>query len=65
MKASTNEWDVKFPDGKGALQPSHLRQPPTWAALMREIDADWRRYMQEHDRPDQRLATKLRNRFRL
>jgi hypothetical protein len=32
---------------------------------MREIDADWRRYMQEHDTPDERLATKLHDRFRL
>ena len=35
-----------------ALWPSHLRQPPSWIAFMREMDADWRRYMREHDSPD-------------
>jgi len=32
---------------------------------MREIDAEWQRYMKETDTPKQRLATKLKERFSL
>ncbi len=32
---------------------------------MREMDAEWRRYMREHDKAEDRLATKLYERFRI
>lgn len=57
--------DMRIPEAATALLPSHLRQPPSWAEFMREIDAEWRRYMQEHDSPEQRLAEKNLQPFRL
>lgn len=56
-------WSLRVREPDAALYPSHLRQPPTWIAFMREIDAQWQRYMREHDDPEQRLATKLPTRF--
>ena len=56
-------WNLRLQEGDVRLWPSHLRQPPTWIEFMREIDAQWQRYMREHDSPEQRLATKLHTRF--
>ncbi len=56
---------VRLREPEGRLWPSHLRQPPTWIEFMREIDAQWRRYMSEHDSPEERLATKMERRFTL
>lgn len=64
-KEEAAEWVIHVPKAKAALQPSHLRQPPSWVAYMRELDADWRRYMCEHDAPADRLASKVDQRFRL
>lgn len=55
--------DIRLPEPETPLHASHLRQPPSWAEFMREIDAEWRRYMEHHDTPEQRLATKLHTRF--
>lgn len=57
-------WDIRLAEAATPLHPSHLRQPPSWVEFMREIDAEWRRYMREHDAPEHRLATKLATRFR-
>ena len=59
------QWDVRLPDAKAPLHPSHLRQPPSWIAFMREMDAEWQRYMRDHDAPEHRLATKLQTRFKI
>ncbi len=63
--AGGTPWDIRLPDAKGLLFPSHLRQAPTWAECMREMDAQWQRYMRDHDAPEDRLATKLHTRFRI
>ena len=59
----TDPWDLRLPEATSSLSPSHLRQPPTWIAFLREIDAEWQRYMRESDTPEQRLATKVEERF--
>ncbi len=64
-KGESVDDDIRFPEVSTALLPSHLRQPPSWAAFMREIDDEWRRYMLEHDSPEQRLAEKSLEPFRL
>ncbi len=61
----SNQWDIRLPDANAPLRRSHLRQAPKWANFMHEIDAEWRRFMREHDRPEDRLATKLPNRFQI
>ena len=61
----TGPWDLRLREATASLYPSHLRQPPSWIAFMREIDAEWQRYMKETDTPKQRLATKLQERFSL
>lgn len=64
-RADEKQWDVRLPDAKGLLYPSHLRQPPSWAEFMREMDAEWQRFMRDHDTPEDRLATKLHRRFKI
>lgn len=59
----TSTANIRLPEPETRLHASHLRQPPSWAEFMREIDAEWRRYMENHDTPEQRLATKLHTRF--
>ncbi len=58
-------WNIRVAEAGTPLHPSHLRQPPSWVAFLREIDGQWRRYMLEHDSPEERLATKVQTRFRL
>lgn len=60
-----DRWNLRLHEAEARLWPSHLRQPPTWIEFMREIDAQWQDYMREHDRPEDRLATKLHTRFAL
>ncbi len=60
-----NPWELGLREATDTLGPSHLRQPPSWIAFMREMDADWRRYMREHDSPEQRLRDKNPDAFRL
>jgi hypothetical protein len=55
--------DIRLPEPETPLHASHLRQPPSWVEFMREIDGEWRRYMEHYDAPEQRLATKLHTRF--
>ena len=59
----TDPWDLRLREAASSLSPSHLRQPPSWIAFLREIDAEWQRYMRESDTPEQRLATKVEERF--
>lgn len=63
--ADARQWDIRLPTAATPLYPSHLRQPPSWAEFMREIDTEWQRYMRDHDAPEHRLATKLHTRFNL
>jgi hypothetical protein len=63
--ADAEQWDIRLPDARTPLHPSHLRQPPSWARFMQAIDAEWRRYMRDHDTPEDRLATKLHKRFKI
>ena len=60
-----NQWDIRLREAADSLYPSHLRQPPSWTEFMREMDAEWQRYMRDHDAPEDRLATKLYQRFRI
>lgn len=59
----TKAWSVRMREPEEPLWSSHLRQPPTWIEFMREIDAQWRRFMREQDSPEQRLKTKIQQRF--
>lgn len=63
--ADPKQWDIRLPEPNVPLQPSHLRPAPKWVTFMREMDADWRRFMQSHDRPEDRLATKVQDRFHI
>ncbi|HEX4666372.1 MAG TPA: hypothetical protein VH207_07215 [Chthoniobacterales bacterium] len=45
--------------------PSHLRQAPSWAEFMDEIEHEWLHYMRHHDSPERRLREKNPERFRL
>ncbi len=63
--AEADVWNILLPDARDSLSPSHLRQPPSWIEFMREMDAEWQRYMRDHDAPEDRLATKLHTRFKL
>ena len=63
--ADKDHWDIRLREAEGPLYPSHLRQPPSWIEFMREMDAEWQRYMKEHDSPEDRLATKVYERFRM
>jgi hypothetical protein len=60
-----NQWDIRLREAEDSLYPSHLRQPPSWSEFMHEMDAEWQRYMRDHDAPEDRLATKLYERFRI
>jgi hypothetical protein len=64
-RRESSAWELRLREATDALWPSHLRQPPSWIAFMREMDADWRRYMREHDSPEQRLRDKNPEPFRL
>ena len=59
----TGPWDLRLREPTSPLSPSHLRQPLSWIVFMREIDSEWQRYMRESDSPEQRLATKIEERF--
>jgi hypothetical protein len=63
--AESGAWDLRLWEETSSLSPSHLPQPPSWIAFMRDIDAEWRRYMQETDTPEDRLRGKNPERFRL
>ncbi len=63
--AETGPWDLRLREATSPLYPSHLRQPPSWIAFMREIDAEWQRQMRENDAPERRLRGKNPERFRL
>ncbi len=62
-KVESKPWDIRVREAEAPLYPSHLRHAPTWIEFMREMDAEWQRYMRDHDDPAERLATKLRTRF--
>lgn len=59
----TGPWDLRLREATSSLYPSHLRQPPSWIAFVREMEGEWQRYMRETDTPEQRLATKIEERF--
>ncbi len=58
----TDPWDLRLREATSALYPSHLRQPPTWIAFMREMDAEWQRYMKEVDTPERTTRGNCRRR---
>jgi hypothetical protein len=64
-RTEADPWGLRLPEPTSSLYPSHLRQPPSWIAFMREIDAEWRRHMREEDDPERRLRDKNPERFRL
>ncbi len=41
--AEAELWNIRLPDAKDSLYPSHLRQPPSWTEFMREMDTEWQR----------------------
>ena len=65
MSAKIDPADIRFPSGQNILSRSHLRQAPSWSEFMTEIEAEWRRYMREHDSPEERLRSKNPEPFRL
>jgi hypothetical protein len=63
--ADENQWNIRLREAEGSLYPSHLRQPPSWTEWMREMEGKWQLYMRNHDAPEQRLATKVYQRFKI
>jgi len=64
-KTEGGPWDLRLREPASDLYPSHLRQAPSWAEFMREIDAEWQRHMRENDSPERRLLEKNPERFKL
>ena len=63
--AEAGAWQIRLREPEESLLASHLRQPLSWVAWLREMEHEWRRYMQEHDSPEQRWREKNLERFRL
>ena len=58
-------WELNLPVPSDPLKASHLRQPPTWAEFMIEMEPHLRYFMLHYDSPADRLATKPGRRFQL
>ncbi len=63
--AEAGAWQIRLREPAESLLPSHLRQPSSWVAWLREMEHEWQRYMLENDSPEQRWQEKNPERFRL
>jgi hypothetical protein len=62
---SYNVSGLRIRETERPLKLSHLRQPTLCTAFMGEIESEWRRYMREHDSPEQWQRDKNPIPFRL
>ena len=57
--------DISFPEPSAPLKDSHLLGEISWAEYMDEISWHLERYLREHDSAEDRLRTKIAERFAL
>jgi hypothetical protein len=62
---SREDATLVFPTPSAPLCDSHLRERISWADYLNETAWHFRRYLEEHDDPEERLARKSLKRFSL